>query len=50
MLLREVGAYSENMTKSCLSPSRKNMLQECTEKISVYNSQVAENYRQEKLG
>ncbi|XP_057170290.1 synaptonemal complex central element protein 1-like [Ursus arctos] len=29
---------------------KKNMLQECTEKISVYNSQVAENYRQKKLG
>lgn len=39
-----------DMTKSCLSPSRKNMLQDCTEQISIHNSQVAENCRQRKLG
>eukprot|EP00071_Canis_lupus_P041316 XP_022274873.1 synaptonemal complex central element protein 1-like isoform X3 [Canis lupus familiaris] len=29
---------------------RKNMLQDCTEQISIHNSQVAENCRQRKLG
>ncbi|CAD7689176.1 unnamed protein product [Nyctereutes procyonoides] len=30
--------------------NRKNMLQDCTEQISIHNSQVAENCRQKKLG
>lgn len=49
-LLKEMEAYLETMTKSCLSPSRKNVLQECTEQISVHNCQVTESCRQRKLG
>ncbi|CAK7319008.1 Synaptonemal complex central element protein 1-like [Vulpes lagopus] len=30
--------------------NRKNMLQDCTEQISIHNSQVTENCRQRKLG